>query len=123
MHRCRFSTFRNQEDFVRNHFQGNWKNKDIHKQFFDWLGTQLGYKEMEDWYKLTVGDVDSFGGTPLLSYYYYNSPSKALQTVYPQHAWMIWRFEVVPKNYWKEVLKDPMEQKKIVEWLGEQLSI
>src|SRR4051812_32968078 len=61
----------------------NWKNQENHKQFFDWLFNQLGYKEMDDWYNVTTRDIHKHGGIGLLNSYYSGSPSKALQSVYP----------------------------------------
>src|SRR5690349_13904891 len=79
-----------------------WENQESHRQFFDWLGTQLGCKEMDDWYNVSVEDIYKHGGSGLLNDYYNNSPSKALQTVYPEHQWLIWRFGQTPKGFWKK---------------------
>ena len=36
----------------------------------DWLGSKLGYKNMEDWYALTLPDLENFSqGYSLVSKY------------------------------------------------------
>src|SRR5690348_16774500 len=57
-------------------YSGFWTKKVNHRQFFDWLGTQLGYKEMDDWYSVTQQDIHRSGGSGLLNEYYSGAPSK-----------------------------------------------
>src|SRR5689334_156417 len=68
------------------------------KNFFDQLGSQLGYKSMEDWYNVTGKDIRSKNGGRGLLQYYKSSPSLALQTIYPQHKWILERFKKKPKQ-------------------------
>src|SRR5690348_9510194 len=77
-----------------------WKNEENHRLFFDWLFIQLGYKEMDDWYNVTQEDIHKYGGSRLLNGYYSDSPSKALQSVYPEHEWMMWKFGQTSKSFW-----------------------
>src|SRR4051794_855917 len=81
--------------------QGFWKNRDNQRQFFDWLGTRLGYKEMDDWYNVTQDDIYKHGGSGMLSDYFSKSPSKALQAVHPEHKWIPWKFGQIVKGFWK----------------------
>ena len=76
---------------------------------------------MDDWYKLTADDMSEYGGITLL-HLYNNSPSKALQSVYPEHKWMIWRFKTMPHGYLNEPI-DSTEVTRMLDWLGEHLSI
>jgi len=103
--------------------KGYWDKLFNQREYLDWLEQQFGYKCKEDWYKVTQEDFFKHGGTTVLVGYYQGSPSKLLQSVYPEHNWMLWRFQVIPKGYWKKLLKDQSEQKKMVDWLGSQLSI
>ena len=103
--------------------QGYWLNVETHRYFFDRLFNQLGYKNMEDWYKVTQGDITKNGGRGLLARYHKNSPSLALLNVYPKHNWLPWKFNIAPKGYPKLLTKDPKEAKRWIEWLGNQLSI
>jgi hypothetical protein len=36
------------------------------RQFFDWLGEQLGIREKDSWYKVTLEDIQRYGGGELL---------------------------------------------------------
>src|SRR5690348_1552221 len=93
-----------------------------HKIFFDKLSIHLGHKSMEDWYNITRDNIIKNGGERILGYYG-NSPSVALQTVYPKHNWMLWKSKTVPKGYWTHFMNDSEEVTRVVDWLNEQLSI
>ena len=99
------------------------RNMRIRRQFFKWLGNQLGYHSMDDWYNVTEEDIHKHGGGGLLNDYYNNSPSKALQSVYPEHNWMPWKFGQAPKGFREKLLHDPEEKKKLLHWLSDKLSI
>ena len=103
--------------------QGFWKKKENQKIFFNWLGSQLGHKSMDDWYNVTQKDIRNNGGGGLLGSYYRGSPSSAVQSVYPEHNWMLWRFNTVPRGCWERLATDPNEAARMIQWLGEQLSI
>lgn len=79
---------------------GFWKNISTHKNFFEWLMTQLRYTCMNDWYGVTLEAIQKHGGLGLLSYYYNNSPSVALQSVYPEHNWELGRSKHKPVHLW-----------------------
>lgn len=102
---------------------GFWETKDNHRRFFDWLGKQLGYREMDDWYNVTLEDIYNHGGQGLLSDYYNSSPSKALQAVYPENYWMLWRFHIAPRGLWSSVQGVKEHERQLLEWLGKQLEI
>src|SRR5262245_53745185 len=62
-----------------------------YKRFLDRLGGNLGFKEMDDWYSVSSDVIAKNGGAGLLSYYN-NSIPLALQSIYPQHKWLNWKF-------------------------------
>src|SRR5689334_11764989 len=95
-----------------------WTEGTNHRAFFNWLGKQLGYKELDDWYNVTTEIILKHGGLSLLREYYNNSLSQALQTLYPEHNWLPWRFWQAPKGCWE----NKRNQKQFFDWLGEQLS-
>lgn len=102
---------------------GYWGNSNNHRDFFDWSGVKLGYKCMDDWYNLSKEDIQKHGGTGFLNSNYNNSPYKALQCVYPEHNWMLWRFHIVPSGYLDRLAGDTAEQKKLINWLGDKLAV
>ena len=90
-----------------------WKNKDNRKKYAIWLGKQLGYKTMEDWYKLIIAHMrDNYGGGGLLRYYN-SSPSKFVMDMFPDYEWVEWKFHMCPQGFWK----DKGNRKKYAIWL------
>ena len=69
-----------------------WIQPQNQKKFFHWLMEQLGYKCMDDWYKVTVEDIHKNGGSGPLDHYN-NSRSKALMNIYPEHNWELNKFK------------------------------
>jgi hypothetical protein len=57
------------------------------------LKKKLGYKCMEDWYKVTKEDICKNGGNDTPNALQC-SPSRALQSVYPEHSWEISRVQI-----------------------------
>lgn len=92
---------------------GYWEKLENQKEFFEWLQKELGYRNMNDWYKLSVGELNKNGGGTLLSHYYGGSLSKALQTVYPEHNWIQSSFHHLNWNL--------PSQRTFFELLGKQL--
>src|SRR5690349_7451007 len=80
------------------------------------LGEKLGFKEMKDWYKLTVEIIRKHGGSGLLSKYR-NSPPLLVQSVFPDHTWETHQFGTVPKGHWNNV----ENAREFMNWLGKVL--
>lgn len=97
--------------------KGFWEKSTNQREFFDWLGKQLGYKKLDDRYKVTQEDIKNYGGRGLLNEYYNSSLTKALIAVYPTQNWMLWRFGRVPKGFWET----GANQREFFDWLGQQL--
>jgi len=93
-----------------------WDNKENEKDYVEWLGKQLNFRDMKDWYRITRKDIMDKGGDSLLLKYD-SSPPKLLITIYPNHEWKMWKFGMVPIGYW-ETWKN---QRDFVDWLGKQL--
>src|SRR5690349_5811774 len=49
--------------------KGHWNSEENARVFMTWLGKELGYNEMKNWYKITQEDVKKNGGTGLLGKY------------------------------------------------------
>ena len=58
------------------------------------LEQKLGIKELSDWYKVGVVDVQNSGGATLLSYYNH-SLSSLLITLYPEVQWDITKYSII----------------------------
>src|SRR4051794_41162269 len=92
---------------------------DIYHQrdFLDHLGKNLGFKYLEDWYQIKIEDIVKYGGRGLISKYG-DSPSKLLQTIFPQFSWISWKFSKVPQGFWN--FRD--NQRNFLDWLGIKLN-
>jgi hypothetical protein len=90
------------------------------RHFLDRLGKKMGFQNIEDWYKITQKDLKEKGGSTLLMLYG-GSPSKLVQSIYPKHEWMPWRFETVAKGTWNKL--EPLQRIKMINWLEKELRI
>ena len=77
---------------------GYWNNKNNQRDFMDQLGNRLGCKEMDDWYSITVRQMNENEGARVLCRYG-NSPSKLVMAVYDAHQWQQSRFNT-QYGYW-----------------------
>lgn len=96
---------------------GYWDELEHQKKFIDWIASDFGIQQPEEWYKITVGTVNGLGGQGLLSLY--GSLPKLLQRFYPDIKWHPWLFEQLPSNFWT----DFNNQKDFLTWLQHQLEI
>jgi hypothetical protein len=80
---------------------GFWKEKSNQKAFLDYVAKKLGIINTEDWYRVKQSDIHRMGGDRLLRYYG-DSLTKALQTIYPDSNWEMWRFGRSPRGFWDD---------------------
>lgn len=97
--------------------QAYWKNRRNRIRYMAWLGEQLKFKRIEDWYGLTQRHFQDHGGGGLLAIYYANSPQRALKEFKPRVAWHEWLFPATPQGFWKR----KENRKRYMAWLGKQL--
>jgi hypothetical protein len=76
--------------------QGYWKSEENKKSYARDLGEHLGYKKSEDWYQITVQQIQDFHGGGLLKKYYNGSPSDFVMTVFREYHLELSKFR---KNY------------------------
>mmetsp|Transcript_9533 Transcript_9533/g.13130 ORF Transcript_9533/g.13130 Transcript_9533/m.13130 type:complete len:363 (+) Transcript_9533:2-1090(+) len=99
--------------------QGFWNKVENQRNFFDWLGNELGVKELDDWYRVSnLKTIINHGGYFVIEKHH-GSPLEALKAAYPEHTWIPWKFENAPQNFWKS--KD--NQRQFFDWLGKQLGV
>ena len=97
--------------------KGFWEDKKNQKKYLLWLGEQLGYKILEDWYKVYGKNFrDNYGGG-LVTHNYGGSHINLIKSVFPDYEWFEWKFIHVPNNFWE----DKKNQKKYIIWLGKEL--
>lgn len=95
---------------------GFWDKLNNRRRYMQWLGDKLGYKNPEDWYKITCSDFQKNKGNRFLTYYQ-SSPSVAVMEYFPEYEWKEWLFEPTPQNFWKNL----ENRRRYMEWLGEML--
>ena len=93
-----------------------WNDKEIHKTYAHWLGKKLGYKNMDDWYQITVKSINDNHGRTLLKKYN-DSPIMFLESVFPDTEWLPWKFAMISRCYW--ICKE--NHKTYIDWLGKEL--
>ena len=101
---------------------GYWNNKDNQRNFMDWLGNQLGFKEMDDWYGVTVKQIHENGGVTLLNKYG-SSPSKLVMAVYDTHQWSKDKFQLTVSKLQQEHWESKDNRVAMIKNLGRELKI
>jgi len=79
---------------------GYWESKENQRAYMLWLGAQLGYGKREDWYALSIKDLETHRGLGLLHLHYGGSPSALLAATLPElHLDSEpWRFAKLPDH-------------------------
>ncbi|MCA9084824.1 MAG: hypothetical protein KDA81_12245 [Planctomycetaceae bacterium] len=67
--------------------RGFWNNVDNRRRFMQWMGEQLGFQQVEDWYRIRREDFERFGGAGMLVGYFAGSIFKSLVDFRPDFAW------------------------------------
>ncbi len=93
-----------------------WQERHNRRRYLDWLGQQLGYHSLEDWYQVTYDDFVRWHGSAFLAYFH-DSRLVALREYAPQHPWQEWRFTQVPDGFWQQ----RRNRRRYMDWLGQQL--
>lgn len=85
----------------------------------DWFAEKFGIQKQEDWYSLTVGDLQRTKKSYFLDRYENGSLCSTLQALYPEFDWNPFLFNNVPRRYW--FVKE--NQTKLFDWIGEVLEV
>lgn len=93
-----------------------WQNPANRRRYLDWLGQQLGFHRPEDWYQLSVRQLQKHHGSRLLKKFR-NSPSAIVKDYLPQYDWKEWLFNKPPRDFWPH----PRNYHRYLDWLGTQL--
>lgn len=65
--------------------QNFWHDVKNVREFFNWMYTKFELKSLDDWYGVSVKEVELYGGKYFLSIY--GGMWQALSIVYPHHKW------------------------------------
>jgi len=96
---------------------GFWKLLKNRKTFLEWLGQELKYETMEDWYNLTSLIITENGARGILAHHN-GSIIQLIKCCYPQYDWLEWKFITTSMGFWN-LLKN---RKNFAIWLGKTLN-
>lgn len=89
--------------FVSGVSMGYWNDITNHKLYIKWLGLELGYETMEDWYKITGRVISDNYGSGVLSRYN-SSPLQFVVAMFPGYPWLEWKFvNGVGGKFWLDI--------------------
>lgn len=93
---------------------GYWDNMQNRREFFDWIGEQLGVSQSDDWYSKTYYEVAEFGDKGLMQKYYGENLTTTILNLYPEFDWHEWRFQQVPVGWFNS----EKNQRRFFDWLS-----
>jgi hypothetical protein len=91
-------------DVLRRHHapRHHWQDKRNCQQAVLWLGKQLAFATVDDWYKVRAEDFKKLGLSSLLAHYK-SSATTAVLECHPKSKDMLpWRFKTVPTGFWSD---------------------
>jgi hypothetical protein len=101
---------------MKRHPRSYWDDESLQKEALQRAGAQLGVKTLDDWYSVSVTQLENLS---FINSRYKGSLFKTLQHLYPQHNWDALRFSRVPSGHWTDLTA----QRKALEKLGERLGV
>jgi hypothetical protein len=97
--------------------KGFWSDIKNQQTYVQWLEQQLQITNKEDWYKVTLDQLDQHHGTWLGRHY--GTVFTMLQHIYPKYKWLPWKFQHTPKGFWDE----PSNLKQYLDTIASNLGI
>jgi hypothetical protein len=93
-----------------------WNKNEHQRLFLDWLGTKIGIQTYEDWYTITLNQIEDNGGRALIKRYG-GSVCNILLSVYSEHHWITSKF--ILSNSWDNI----DNRKHLLDTIGKKLGI
>lgn len=94
-----------------------WQDRNNRRNYLLWLGHRLGFRRMEDWYKIRHEFIRQDHGAGLSFAYWNSSAIVGVKECFPQYDWKDWLFAWAPRAFWK----NQENHRPYMEWLGERL--
>lgn len=95
-----------------------WSSLENQKKFVEWLEKELNIKKYEDWYRITIIQLEAKGASSILLKYH-RSIYKLLKAIYPEYDWKPWLFSYTPHLLWNQ----SNEVITYIEWLQKKFNI
>jgi hypothetical protein len=94
-----------------------WEEPRHRRDYLLWLGRKLGFRQMEDWYRLTAKAIGENRGSRLLQHWW-SSAIEAVRDCFPDYDWQEWLFRQASCGFWGS----RANCRRYLDWLGKQLS-
>lgn len=95
-------------------------DRSVRKRFFDAAAEKFGVTDLEGWYSITPAQLESFGGKTVSLYFpHHIDLIKGLREAYPEHTFFEWKFQTVPRRWWRK----RENQSQFMEWLYQDLKL
>ncbi len=98
---------------------GFWQYAKNQRLYLIWLGQQLGFQKVEDYYRIRTDDFKQNRGGGALLHCWNSSAVTAVRETFPDQDWKEWLFVSCPRSFWKH----PRNHRRYMEWLAETLGI
>jgi len=96
---------------------GFWQDETNRRNYLLWLGYKLGFRRIEDWYRITHTDLKRHNGQGLAGLYWNASAIVGVKECFPEYDWKEWLFKTAPRAFWH----DKANHRRYMTWLGQQL--
>lgn len=97
---------------------GYWDTRENRVAYIQWLGEQIGFVEIDDWYQIRARHFRDHGGGALLKFYK-SSVLGAMQDFLPDYCWLPWLFGRTPSGFWAK----SENRACYMRWLEQKLQI
>lgn len=98
-----------------------YQDQNNQRSALDWAAEKLEINIQEDWYSVSVNDVNAIGLSGLFSHYYNGSLFPALVSVYSEFEWDPYRFESIPRSHSLDVKKK--KHRQVLDRIASRLQI
>lgn len=95
---------------------GFWGQPENRRNYMNWLGNVLEFKEPQDWYRLTRADIETNKGSGFFDFYG-GSRLAVLREQFPDFDWKEWLFGRASNSFWHNI----RNCRRYLEWLQGEL--
>ena len=94
-----------------------WQDETHRRDYLLWSAHRLGFRSMEDFYRLELGACYRRNYGRGLAAFWGNSALAAVRECFPEYDWKPWLFVAVPKGFWESL----GNRRSYLDWLGQRL--
>jgi hypothetical protein len=104
---------------IRPNTQSAYQDLHFARSYFDSLAESLGHKFSSAWYSLQRKDIRDQSIGDIIDTYFNGLVNKALEIIYPDTYWLLWKFDCIAKGFWQ----DEDNQRNFFEWFALEKNI